>query len=209
MIICQLSCRSQVECPEGINVIPMYGEVTKCEQQIRLDKEFISESEQQFKSKKIAAEYYVSKGWEYFYKNDDNTAMKRFNQAWLLDDSNPEIYWGFGNLLGRKNKFEESLKYLKKSITINSNNTKVYECMAISYGQLFYQTKDSLYLKLRIESLQKAIKLEPKNGTALGELATTYAFTKQKDSLLHYIKKADAVDLKIINPEIKKLIKNK
>ncbi|MBC7439910.1 MAG: hypothetical protein H7250_08000, partial [Flavobacterium sp.] len=47
IIICQFSCKSQQDCPEGINLLPMYGEVQKCEEQIKFDNEFIAESEKQ------------------------------------------------------------------------------------------------------------------------------------------------------------------
>jgi tetratricopeptide (TPR) repeat protein len=209
IIICQLSCKSQTDCPEGINLLPMYGEVKKCEQQIELDNEFILESEKQFKNRKEASEYYVSKGWEYFYKDDNDTSMKRFNQAWLLDNSNSQIYWGFGNILGRKKEFEKSIKYLKKSLEIEPNNPKVYECISISYGQLYSKTKEIKYLNLRIENLNKAIKIEPKNGRALGELANTYKCLNQKDSVAKYIRKTDEIDPNFVNPELRKSISKK
>jgi Tfp pilus assembly protein PilF len=209
IILSQLSCKAQTDCPEGINVLPMYGEVKKCEQQIETDNEFILESEKQFKDRKEASEYYVSKGWEYFYKEDNDTAMKRFNQAWLLDKTNPQVYWGFGNLLGRKNEFDKSVKYLRKSIELDPNNSKVYECIATSYGQLFFKTKDIKYLNLTIENLKKAIKIEPKSGRAYGQLANYYAYLMQKDSLLKYIKKTDKIDPKFIDPKVREMAKKK
>ncbi len=209
IILSQFSCKSQTDCPEGINLLPMYGEVKKCEQQIEFDKKFILESEKQFKNRKKASEYYVSKGWEYFYKNEDDTSMKRFNQAWLLDNSNPQIYWGFGNLLGKKKEFVESVKYLQKSIDMDPNNVKVYECISTSYGQMFYTTKDIKYLNLGIENLKKAIKIEPRNGRALGGLANMYAYFMQKDSLIKYIKKTDEIDSKFVNPEVREIAKKK
>jgi tetratricopeptide (TPR) repeat protein len=209
IILSQLSCKSQTDCPEGINLLPMYGEVKKCEQQIELDNEFILESEKQFKDRKEASKYYVSKGWEYFYKDDNDTSMKRFNQAWLLDKTNPQVYWGFGNLLGRKNEFENSIKYLEKSIKLEPNNAKVYECISTSYGQIFFKTKDIKYLNLTIENLKKAIKIEPKNGRAFGQLASSYAYLMQKDSLVKYIQKTDEIDSKFVNPEVRKIAKMK
>jgi tetratricopeptide (TPR) repeat protein len=205
IIICQLSCKSQTDCPEGINLLPMYGEVKKCEQQIELDNEFILEAEKQFKNRKEASEYYVSKGWEYFYKDDNDTSMKRFNQAWLLDNKNSQIYWGFGNLLGRKKEFEKSIKYLQKSLEIEPNNAKVYECISTSYGQLFLKTNDVKYLNLRINNLNKALKIEPNNGRTLGELASTYSYLMQKDSLIKYINKTDEIDSKFINPKVREI----
>ena len=209
IILSQLSCKSQIDCFEGINLLPMYGEIKKCEQQIELDNEFILESEKQFKGKKEASIYYVSRGWEYFYKDDNDTSMKRFNQAWLLDKANPQVYWGFGNILGRKNEFEKSVKYLKKSIELKSNNAKVYECISTSYGQMFFKTKDIKYLNLTIENLKKAIKIEPKNGRAFGQLANSYAYLMQKDSLIKYIRKTDEIDSKFVNPEVRKIAKRK
>lgn len=209
VLIIQFSCNSQEDCPKGINLLPMYGEIQKCKQQIEFDKEFIQESEKQFENRKKAAEYYISQGWEYFYKNEDNTSMKRFNQAWLLDNSNPQIYWGFGNLLGKQNKFSESIKFFKKSIEIDPNNAKVYESISTSYGQIFLQTKDTKYLNLRIENLKKAIKIDPKNGRALGELANTYAYFNQKYSLIKYIKRTDEIDSNFVNPEVRKIATKK
>jgi tetratricopeptide (TPR) repeat protein len=205
IILSQLSCKSQTDCPEGINLLPMYGDVKKCEQQIELDNEFILESEKQFKDRKEASQYYVSKGWEYFYKDDNDTSMKRFNQAWLLDNTNSQIYWGFGNLLGRKKEFEKSIKYLQKSLEIEPKNAKVYECISISYGQLYLKTKDVKYLNLRIKNLNKALKIEPNNGRTLGELASTYSYLMQKDSLIKYINKTDEIDSKFINPKVREI----
>ena len=187
----------------------MYGEVKKCEQQIELDNEFILEAEKQFKNRKEASEYYVSKGWEYFYKDDNDKSMKRFNQAWLLDNTNSQIYWGFGNLLGRKKEFEKSIKYLQKSLEIEPNNAKVYECISTSYGQLFLKTNDVKYLNLRINNLNKALKIEPNNGRTLGELASTYSCLMQKDSLIKYIKKTDEIDSKFINPKVREIAERK
>ena len=209
VIICQLSCKSQQDCPEGINLFPMYGEVQKCEEQIKLDNEFIAESEKQFKNRKKASKYYVSKGWEYFYKDDNETSIKRFNQAWLLDNKNSQVYWGFGNILGKKGEFEKSIRFLLKSIEIEPNNAKVYECISTSYGQMFYKTKDIKFLNLRIENLKKGLKIEPKSGSINGELANTFAYLMQKDSLRKYIKKTDEIDSKFINPEVRKIAEKK
>ena len=33
---------------------------------------------------------YTNYAWRYFYKNDLKTAMKRFNQSWLLNPEYPD-----------------------------------------------------------------------------------------------------------------------
>lgn len=207
IIICQFSCKGQEYCPEGTNLLPMYGQIKKCKEQLDSDKKFIAESEKHFGDEKKASKFYVSKGWEYFYKNENEISMKRFNQAWLLDETNPEIYWGFGNLLGKKGEFEKSIKYFEKSIEIDPENAKVYESISISYGQIFYKTKNIKYLDLTIENLKKAVKIEPENGRAFAQLASSYSYFVQKDSLRKYIKITDRIDPNLINPKIREIAK--
>ena len=60
ILLCQISCKGQTECPEGINLLPMYGEVEKCERQLELDNEFVLEASKKFKNRKEASEYFVS-----------------------------------------------------------------------------------------------------------------------------------------------------
>lgn len=204
-IFMNVSCNSGQDCPSGINLIPMYGEVKKCPQQIQLDKDFITETEKKFKDKKTASEYYVSKGWEYFYKDELDTAMKRFNQAWLLDNQNPNVFWGFGNILGKEKEYEQSIVYLEKSAQLNPNNDKVFYCLATSYGQLFMKKNDKKYLDITIKNLNRAIKIEPKNGSYYAQLANSYVYCMQKDSLNKYIKKTDEIDPGLINPEVRKI----
>jgi len=201
-----LGCTSIEKCPEGINLLPMYGGQTKCEEQVKDDKKFISECDAQFKSRQIAAKYHLDKGWEYFYKSDFETSMKRFNQAWLLDSSNADVYWGFGNLLGTKHEFRESLPLLEKSITLNPNNSKVYECIATSYGQLFFETKDGTLLNKTIGNLKTAIQLDPKSASAFGQLTGAYTYFTQKDSARKYLALTDKLDPKAINPEVRKML---
>ena len=57
--------------------------------------------------------------------------------------------------MGKKSEFEQSVKYLQKSIEIDPNNAKVYECIATSYGQIFFKTKDIKQLNLSVENLKK------------------------------------------------------
>ncbi len=93
----------------------MYGEVKKCPEQIEIDNDFLADCDKQFKNRKSAAEYYIQSAWDFFYKNDNVTSMKRFNQAWLLDKQNADIYWGFGNLLGKNGGYEKSIKFFELS----------------------------------------------------------------------------------------------
>lgn len=102
--------------------------------------------------------------------------MKRFNQAWLLDKDNAEMYWGIGNLMGMRHEIKQSIPLFEKSIKLNPINAKVYESMSTSYGQLFYETKKIEYRDLTIKSLKSAIKPDPNNANYYGSLSSAYAY---------------------------------
>ena len=200
------SC-GQSDCPKDINTLPMYGHVKKCKEQLDSDKDFLAQCEKQFKSRKEAAQFHVDKGWEYFYKNQFETAMKRFNQAWLLDSLNADIYWGYGNILGMKNRdFKQSLVFLEQSLKMNANNPRVWESASTSCGQLFYQTKDKRLLDKSIQYLKNSIKLEPNNARAYGQLTAAYSYFIQKDSARKYLKITDKLDPSAVNPEVRKIL---
>lgn len=202
-------CASPQKCPENINTLPMYGRAAKCEAQLEFDRTFFRETDSLFKDRQTASQYYAGKGWEYFYSQEYETSIKRFNQAWLLDSLNAEVYWGFGNILGINGKFQESLPLLEKSIKLDPNNFKVHECLATSYGQLFFQSKDKLYLDKTIESLKRAIKIEPNSINAHAQLTAAYSYFNQKDSAQKYLLLTDKLDPNAVNPEVRKILSEK
>lgn len=204
-----LSCSSNQDCPDNANLLPMYGEVKKCNDQIASDNEFISESDKLFNNRATATQYYINKGWEYFYNNNLDTAMMRFNQAWLLDSINADIYWGFGNILGQQGAYKESLKYFDKSLSINSKNANVWQNAANSYGQLFFETKDFSFLEKAIENLKMCISLDSTNALAYGQLTGSYSYFTQKDSARKYLEITDKLDPQAVPPEVRQILSQK
>ena len=199
-------CISKEKCPEGINLLPMYGMEPKCKGQLSADADFLSLCDSLYKDRKIAAQYYVGKGWEYFYKKDYETSMKRCNQAWLLDSFNYETYWGFGNILGMNSKFKESLPLLEKSILLNPENPKIYQSIAISYAQLFYETKDGELLHKSIDNLNSSLQLDSTSVSTLAQLTAAYSYFMQKDSARKYLSLTDKIDPNAVNPEVRKIL---
>ena len=56
------------------------------------------------------------RGWNAYYQGDFDTAIKRFNQGWMFDRENPEVYWGFGLIMGQRSSLENPEQNLKESI---------------------------------------------------------------------------------------------
>jgi tetratricopeptide (TPR) repeat protein len=77
------------------NERPMYGLVQKNQAMLDADKQFIDTVLSMGYTREAGANKSVELGWQYFTKGDIPNAMRRFNQAWLLDPNNPAVYHGF------------------------------------------------------------------------------------------------------------------
>lgn len=82
---------------ENINLQPEYGNTVKTQEQIQIDNEFTEDILRHYKTKEAGSSEMVNLGMYYLYsKGDFETAMKRFNQAYLLNKNNPDVYYGYG-----------------------------------------------------------------------------------------------------------------
>jgi len=182
--------------------------VKKCKGQIEDDNRFIALCEKST-GRKAAAEHMVMRGWQYLRSNQLDTSMMRFNQAWLLDSLNSEIYWGFGDNLGMQRKFKESLPFFERSLKLNRNNPRVWLDASTSYGNVFGQTNDQKYLDAAIDALKNAIKLDPNNPKYYSQLTSAYSYFMQKDSARKYMAITDKLDPNAVNPQVRKMINGK
>ena len=107
------------------NELPMYGERAKTAAQIRADKAFIKTVTKGGKSREDAAEYFAQTGWNSFYKGDQTTAIKRFNQAWLLDPNNQHALWGFAVIAGGRDQIEEAVRFFRMAIENGPENSSL------------------------------------------------------------------------------------
>jgi tetratricopeptide (TPR) repeat protein len=94
-----------------IDQIPMYGGIDRnANPELKAgDESFISGVVAEFGSREKASAAFVNRGFALYQKNDLAGAMRRFNQAWLLNPSNPDVYWGFSTVFSDQEKFCEAV----------------------------------------------------------------------------------------------------
>jgi tetratricopeptide (TPR) repeat protein len=63
------------------------------------DDEFIRGVTGAIGSREAASRAFSERGFKLYLADDLTTAMRRFNQAWLLDPKNAEAHWGFAVVL--------------------------------------------------------------------------------------------------------------
>jgi len=98
------------------NELPMYGHLAKTAAQKRADKKYISYMTRHFDSRAEAADSAAKAGWDFYYKGDRTTAIKRFNQAWLLDPENQLALWGFAGICQDRGQLDEAIKYFEMAL---------------------------------------------------------------------------------------------
>jgi Tfp pilus assembly protein PilF len=82
-----------------LNEQPMFGNQPKTAEMMNADAQYIA-STQKYGTRAQVSDKAVQLGWQYFFDRKDTvTAMKRFNQAWLLDPDNGDAFHGFAVLV--------------------------------------------------------------------------------------------------------------
>jgi tetratricopeptide (TPR) repeat protein len=118
---------------EDMNGIPMYGEKPRSPELLKADQDFIEKMIQTAGSREKAAHKLLLKGWEYIDKRDPQTAIKRFNQAWLLTPESGYVYWGFGAAVGSQGNFDEAIKFFQKADGLLPNNARLLCDIGFAY----------------------------------------------------------------------------
>jgi len=96
-----------------IDNIPMYGQpaITRPEILRKADEAFIKEAVSGFGgSRELASKAWHAEGERFFRDRNLDYAMRRYNQAWLLNPRNYQPYWGFGRVLLQADRFSEAIE---------------------------------------------------------------------------------------------------
>lgn len=124
----------------AINEQPMYGGLEKSKELEKADRDFIDWAVKEYGTREKASMDAADRGWQLYYNNDLSTAMKRFNQAWLLDSNNAQAYWGFGNIAAKQaaknhpeENLDESIKYLQMAHEKAPTNPRIMADLAFSH----------------------------------------------------------------------------
>lgn len=108
-----------------INELPMYGKRKKTDRQKRADDKYVKDMTNHYGSRETAADVAAKLGWNVFYKGDKTLAIKRFNQAWLLDHLNQYALWGFAVISQERGQLGEAIRYYRIAIENGPKNTSL------------------------------------------------------------------------------------
>lgn len=166
----------------GIDQMPMYGEMDRqsVPQLKQADEQLIAGTTKEFGSREKASDAFVDQGIRYYKVDNYAAAMRRFNQGWLLNPNNPDVFWGFGmvfhdegNVCEAKNMIDRAIALgLSKPIAL-ADAGRIYTLCAVSNQSLDSATKQQ-YFTTSEELYNKASSVSPNNDYIHGSWATAY-----------------------------------
>lgn len=139
---------SQPAFAQDMNLQPKYGSLPKNDAQKAADAKFIASIDDYYRGdRKKGAEDVSSRGWQFLRQGNPPDAMKRFNQAWLLDNTNGNALWGMAVIQAGSGKIDESLKLFGEAEGFVGNDIDFSVDYAKALGTAGAQTKNEALLK--------------------------------------------------------------
>jgi tetratricopeptide (TPR) repeat protein len=136
----------------------------------------------------------TQRAWKAYYQGDLDTAIKRFNQGWMFDQDNPEVFWGFGLISGQhafREEFEKNLEasimYLHIAKNKAPDNGKIIGDLAYSHtllGQYLQSEKgkekeSQEHFRIAGNLFVDAIAKEPDYPPVVANFSVFYFYTKK------------------------------
>jgi tetratricopeptide (TPR) repeat protein len=108
------------------DTLPMFGQpaVKRSEQLKESDETFIGNAVAKYGNRTAASNAAVIQGWEAIRGGNPMTALRRFNEGWLLAPYNPGPFWGFGAVLSQQGKLAEAIEQLETARDLMTSDRK-------------------------------------------------------------------------------------
>lgn len=213
LILCALVLCALVTGPvnlsfaEDLSLIPLYGdgEKTKSEEEIRADDQFRRDAVKSAGSADRAASVLIAKGFESVAANDLDTAMRRFNQAWLLKPNRADVYWGLAAVESSRGNDVSSLKLFEEARNIDPKNPELLSDYAFGHMRFASHAaktpeEGKQHLLTAAQLLHDAKAINPKFELAYTNSALLFAELNRPQEAWEQVFAAEALGGKSLNP---------
>lgn len=136
---------------------PEYGSLQKNADQLEADRLFLLGSDEVQPSRVQACKDYVEFGWFYLNQGDSENAMRRANQAWQLDSTNPDPYILFAAILNAREDNVGALNMLYRGISMQPEYISLYDMYLSESVDIYRQTGDNQYIKKLLSMLNDLV----------------------------------------------------
>ncbi len=168
----------QQQARTDINLQPEYGHVVKDKDHLEEDQKFIDLVLKQDTTHRKGSEHLVGLGFKYLGQGDMETAMRRFNQAWLLDPQNENVYWGFGAIYGTFSDYPNAIVQYDKGLALNTQSSVLLTDKATIYFVMYQRGHQQSNLDSALSLLTKSYGIDAQNLNTIYKLSICYFLSK-------------------------------
>ncbi len=178
---------------QDLSLLPKYGSLPKSDALKEADAAFLADIDKQYHGERgKASEDAAARGWQYLSQRNVETAMRRFNQAWLLNNNNGIAIWGMAAAEGSLGNFDESLKLFTEAERLVGDNINFSVDYARSLGFAGAALKDDQLLKFAYNRFQRNYERAPDNTLNLQNWAITLAAVGRYSEAWQKVKLAES-----------------
>jgi len=97
--------------------LPMYGNFDRARDPAlaAADKLFVNIIVARYGGRREGSQAIAADGWRLLRGNDPTSAIRLFNEAWIVDPDYYDAYWGFGAILLARGRIEEAILMLERA----------------------------------------------------------------------------------------------
>ncbi|MDF2456469.1 MAG: hypothetical protein K0R51_2462 [Cytophagaceae bacterium] len=200
------------EAETNIRLLPKYGLVQKTPEQLEADEAFLADMASKGLSRKKASEEFITLGFKYLYK-DIKIAMYRFNQAYILDSMNVDIYWGYGGVYMVLGDIKRAREQYQIGLQKDDKNYKIITDLATCYMIEYYELSPidpamaELKLNKAIELFTQSYSIDKNYQSNLYKLSVCYYIKKDCDHALKYYNESMKLEGEQMTEEYKAALK--
>ena len=118
---------------QDIRLRPRYGDAPKNAAQQESDAEFVRTVLATDSTPRAASKHLLDLGFQLLREGDFTHSMYRFNQAYLIDASNTDVYWGFGSFFMELDKPDLAHTMYRAGLSLDSTNANLLNGEATAY----------------------------------------------------------------------------
>lgn len=199
---------------EDISLQPEYGRVEKTPQQKEFDSAFLKDIIQDIPDTLAASDKMAELGFQYLYERGDFiTAMRRFNQAYLLNPENPDIYHGFGTIYFNLGASQEAREQYDKGLKMDPQHQEMLTDYGTTYLGDYYASFDTnresaeASLDEALEYFLKADEVDDSNPDTNYKLSIVYLYQDNCSESKKYLRRAKRLNNSNITEEYEAQVK--
>lgn len=163
---------------QDLSLLPKYGQVAKNEAQRKADADFLAAIDKEYKGdRKKASQDAAARGWLALRKNDMEEAMRRFNQAWLLDAGNAQSVWGMGAVAGSIGELRQAVALFEEADPKLSADIDFAADYARALGMAGAEWRDQAVLQKALARFAQVHARAPQHTLNLQNWAITLFYT--------------------------------